>query len=225
MKRRVWTAPDVRLLRKLYADTLTDVLVARLNRPRHQIYAKAKRLGLGKSAAFFASAASGRLQKGSTVGLSGRYPKGHVPSNKGLRRPGWHRGRMKQTQFKKGERSGMAARHHMPIGATRLIEGYIALKVADVPNVHYTVNWKLLHVLNWERANGRPLPAGHCLWFRDGNRQNPDVENLELITRAELGRRSPLHKYPKPLKRAIQLRGALNRRINRMERDRGRQHS
>lgn len=71
--------------------------------------------------------------------------------------------------------------------------------------------------LNWERANG-PLPVGHCLWFKDRNRQNCELSNLELITRAEMGRRAPLHAWPKPLKRAIQARGALNRRINRMER-------
>lgn len=127
---------------------------------------------------------------------------------------------MRETQFKKGQST-----NRMPLGATRLFEGYVLLKVAEVPHVPYTVNWKLLHIINWERANGRPLPDGYCLRFLDRNRQNVDVANLELITRRENAKRNAMHRFPEPVKRAIRAKAALTRRINRMERERAEQHA
>lgn len=107
----------------------------------------------------------------------------------------------------------------MPIGATRLISGYVYIKVAAVPNMPYTANWLPLHVLVWERANGRPVPVGHCLVFRDRDRTNVALENLELITRAENLRRNYIHNLPRPLRHAIQLKAALTKQINRRSRN------
>lgn len=225
VKRRAWTAVDDAELRELYPHVQTVKLVPALRRTLTSLYGRAQLLGISKSPEYLASDDACRLRRGDNVGRPHRYPKGHVPANKGLRRPGWAPGRMAATQFKKGARSGTAAAHHQPIGATRLVEGYVMLKVADVPNVPHTVNWKLLHILNWERANGRPLPAAHCLWFKDRNRQNAEASNLELITRRENMLRNTVHRLPQPLKRAIRAKGALNRRINRMVKERAEQHA
>ena len=225
MNGKPWSVVDHAQLRELYPHIRTDALARILGRSVCSINGQVSKLGLHKTAEYLASPDACRLRREGGAGVAYRFPKGHVPANKGLRRPGWSAGRMAETQFKKGSRSGMAAAHHMPIGATRPFEGYLLLKVADVPNVPYTVNWKLLHVLNWERANGRPLPAGHCLVFRDRNRQNCEASNLELITRAENMRRNTLHRLPKPLRFAIYAKGALNRRINRMTRERAEQHA
>lgn len=209
-KRRPWTPTEKGLLLVLYPELPTKWIAEILRRPFYQVYQQAAKLGLHKSDAYNDSPFACRLRRGDNVGAPHRFPKGHVPSNKGLRRPGWHRGRMRETQFKKGQRRPDTGQ----IGDTRLMEGYVLVKVAMVSNVPYTVNWKLLHVLNWERDNGRELPAGHALAFRDGNRQNVDPANLELVSRAELMRRNSYHRYPKEIARLVQLRGALNRQIN-----------
>ena len=105
----------------------------------------------------------------------------------------------------------------MPIGSTRLVDGYVYRKVADVANVPYTVNWMPLHILEWERVNG-PLPAGHCLWFKDGDRLNVDVANLELHhPRREHGAQQR-PQLAEAARRAVQLLGALNRQIRRTTR-------
>lgn len=216
MNGRAWTAVDDAEFRELYPEVKTSTLARLLRRSIAALYGRAAVLGLAKSAEYLASPDSCRLRRGDNVGAAFRYPKGHVPANKGSRRPGWAPGRMAETQFRKGQ-----ANHNvMPIASTRLVDGYLYLKVAAVRYVPYTVNWLPLHILNWERANGRPLPAGHCLWFRDGNRLNVEASNLELITRAENMRRNTIHRLPKPLKRAITAKGALSRRINRMEKER-----
>jgi hypothetical protein len=115
---------------------------------------------------------------------------------------------MKETQFKKGERS----QNYMPLGSTRLIDGYVYRKVSDVPNVPYTVNWKPEHHLIWAKVHG-PIPRGHALKFRDGDRMNTRLDNLQLITRRELMRRNTIHNLPQPLKSTIHLLGQLNRHI------------
>ena len=121
---------------------------------------------------------------------------------------------MQETQFKRG----VPSRNVMAIGSTRLCDGYVYVKVAAVPNVPYTVNWLPLHILEWERVHG-PLPAGHCLWFKDGDRLHVDLDNLELHTRAENMARNSVHNLPAPLKATVRLLGALNRTIRRRSRD------
>jgi hypothetical protein len=106
----------------------------------------------------------------------------------------------------------------MPIGSTRLIDGYVYVKVADVRNVPWTVNWLLLHVLEWERAHG-PVPAGHCVSFKDGDRLHVDLSNLELLNRGDRMRRNSIHRLPAPLKQTIRVLGALTRHIRRRTRE------
>lgn len=45
-----------------------------------------------------------------------------------------------------------------------------------------------LHRMVWEEVNG-PLPADHVLTFKDGNRANVELENLELVPMSMMSRR------------------------------------
>lgn len=71
----------------------------------------------------------------------------------------------------------------------------------------------MVHVLLWEEYNGK-VPSNHAVVFKDGNKQNITIENLELVTRAELMRRNTIHRYPVELKQAIRLTNKLRRTIN-----------
>lgn len=204
-----WTPAEDELLRKLYPNTITKEIAASLRLAIYFVYNRAWNLGLEKSAEFMASLDAIEAERLRVSGATHRYPKGHVPANKGTRRPGWHRGRMKETQFKKGQQN----HNVMPVGSTRLCDGYLYRKVSDVRYVPYTVNWKLVHHEVWEQANG-PVPPKHAVIFKDGNRQNVALENLELITRRELRIRNSIHRiYPKELKSTIFAAGVLKRRI------------
>lgn len=216
--KRLWSAADDDRLRREYPDTPTVVLARALGRSLTATYSRARGLGLAKSVAYLASPHACRLRRGDHVGAGTRYPPGHEPANKGLRRPGWHRGRMRETQFKKGQRNGTAAAHHMPVGSTRLIDGYVYRKVSDVPNVPYTVNWKPAHVLLWTEVHG-PVPPGHALTFTNGEKTDVRLDNLALVSRRDLMRRNSVHNLPAPLVQTIQLLGALRRRIRKRERD------
>lgn len=145
--KRLWSVEDDATLTSRYPHEPTAALARELRRSVNAIYARADILGLNKSAAYLASPDACRLRRGDNVGAPTRFKKGQVPLNKGLRRPGWGPGRMKQTQFVKGARNGVAARRWMPVGSTRLVDGYVYRKVADTPSVPWTKNWTPDHVL------------------------------------------------------------------------------
>lgn len=211
--RRRWSAEEDALLRAHYPDTPTAELARRLGRSVTTTYQHANKLGLVKSAAYLASPAACRLRRGGDIGAAHRYPKGHVPANKGLRRPGWAPGQMASTQFVKGQ----AGWNWKPVGYERLIDGYRWTKVSDLRRVAWTVNWRPTHVLTWEAAHG-PVPAGHVVVFRSRDKSDVGIKNLELIAREDLMRRNSVHNLPAPLPQTIQLLGALNRKINRSAR-------
>lgn len=210
MNGRAWLPKDDALLRALYADTPTVRVAKRLGRTLPSTYNRARQLGLAKSKAYLASPAACRLRRGDHPGKAFQFPNGHVPANKGLRRPGFGPGRMKETQFKKGQ-SGWNWR---PVGAERLVDGYRYTKVSDHRRVPWTRNWRPTHVLLWENHRGR-IPPGHALAFVNRDRADIRLDNLELIPRRELMARNTVHNVPKPLAQTVQLLGALKRKINR----------
>jgi hypothetical protein len=216
-KRRPWTAAEVDQLTREYADTKTSALAMRWDRATSHVYAKAKALGLKKSARYLASPDACRLRRGDNVGAAYRYPPGHVPANKGLRRrPGWAPGRMAEGQFKKGHRP----QTWTPVGTeVRDGDGYLKRKVSDDRSRPSRFNWRYVHVLLWEAAHG-PVPPGYALKFIDNDHGNVALNNLCLVSRADLARLNVMwNRYPRALCEVIQLRGALNRKINRRIRD------
>lgn len=194
----VWSPQDEWIVRHLYATTPASQIGELVGRAPRNVAMKARKMGLRRD------------------GNAGCFVKGQEPPNKGMRRPGWAPGRMATTQFRKGERRGVAAELYQPIGTERVSkDGYLERKVND--GLPLQKRWRAVHLLEWEAVNG-PLPAGHAVAFRDGNKRNFDLANLELVSRAELMRRNSYHnRYPKEVARLIQLRGALNRKINRRE--------
>lgn len=205
-------------MRRRYPNEITFQLAADLRRPLCGIYRIARMLGLKKSAQFLASSESGRLTRLSQAGAPYRYGKGNVPVNKGLRRPGWSPGRMRETQFRKGNRPY----DWVPIGSYRVNgDGYLDRKLRDdgLPQNR----WACVHRLVWIEAHG-PIPPGHAVCFRAGRRTTrlelitPDA--LELLSRGELMLRNSYHfNYPKEIGELIQLRGAIVRQINRRGKD------
>jgi hypothetical protein len=206
--KRLWTRAEEAKLRARYPHEPTAKVARALRRTAPSVSQRARVLHLCKTAEYLASPAACRLRRGDQVGARTRFQKGHVPANKGLRRPGWSTGRMKETQFK----PGVPSWHYMPIGSTRLIDGYVYRKVSDVPNVPYAVNWKPEHRLVWKAA-GRRLRKGQALVFKNGDRTDIRLDNLERLTRRALMARNTVHNLPRPLAQAIHALGALKRQI------------
>ena len=106
-------------------------------------------------------------------GLDGRFQKGHIPDNKGVK--GVWDPRCEKTWFKPG---------HVPVNAAEVGEeryrpkdGYVWIKVGQ-PN-----RWRMKQLVVWEQTYGK-IPKGKCLIFLDGNTQNTDLSNLRLVDRS-----------------------------------------
>jgi hypothetical protein len=119
-------------------------------------------------------------------GRTGCFEKGHVPWTLGKKGIHCH----PTTEFKKG---------HIPantrsLGSERIDnkDGYIWVKIAE-PNPYTDAKtcFKQKHVVLWELTHG-PVPEGFVVIFKDSDRKNCVIENLELISRADLARLNQL---------------------------------
>lgn len=209
-----WSQHHIDIVRDYYPHVPTAVLAAVLGRSEGAVYQQARNLGVRKSEEYLASPLAGRTGHDTRGGRT-RFAKGHRPWNKG--RKGWQAGgRARETQFKPGQLNGRAAALHQPVGAERInADGYRARKIRD--DGPPKDRWKAVHVLLWESARG-PVPAGHAVVFRNGDKTDIRLANLELISRADLMRRNTRHRYPEDINRAIAAKAALTRRINKLER-------
>lgn len=215
MSRHSWTEAEVTALVARYPHEITRAIADDLGIPLDKVYKKAAHLGLEKSAAFRASDLSGRLQaaraKTDPRIVRTQFKKGQPPHNKGLRRPGWHRGRMRETQFKAGEKPHT----WQPVGTEVVRDGYVWVKVRDDRRPTYK-NWMSKHQHVWEQAHG-PVPTGDIVRFKDGNRANLALDNLECVSRAEHAATKGLHALPPEVVKIHQLRGAIARQINKRQ--------
>lgn len=76
-----------------------------------------------------------------------------------------------------------------PVGSERMgKDGYIMVKVREWPTVPQTKdNWRFKHWVEWERANGQPVPEGWTVFFADGDKRNFDPGNLVALPRKYIG--------------------------------------
>lgn len=204
---RLWTPEEDATVRQLYPDMTTAELAKRLDRTTRAVYERAEKLRVLKSQEFLASPAACRLR--GDVGAAYRFKPGQKSWNKGKTYKAG--GRSAETRFQPGIRPHT----WVPVGTVVETEdGYLKQKIRDdAPKGMTRKNWKFVHILVWEAANG-PLPEGHAVVFLDGNKKNCDLANLTCLSRGEIMRRNTIHRYPEELVSVMRLRGVLTRKIN-----------
>lgn len=208
--RKVWSDDEIALLKKRYPHERTENIARDLGISVDKIYAKAAWMGLSKTSEYLASPDACRLRRDNPNSVAHRFPKGHVPVNKGIKGisyPG-----MEATQFKKGQKPHT----WLPIGSERMSkEGYLQVKLRDTGVTRH--DFMPVHHLVWE-LHRSAIPEGHRITFIDGDKTLIVIENLEAVSIAEMMRRNSIHNLPEELKEVLQLKGALNRRITCHER-------
>lgn len=185
-----------------------------------QVNGRAHRLGLRKSAAYLASPTSGRWKTGDTTGESTRFQPGMTPWNKGLAGSTGHHPNTVRTQFKPGQLSGKAMHNYKPVGSLRLSkDGQLERKVRDDGPTQS--RWENVARLVWEAEHGQ-IPPKHVVRFLPGMATTEEhlitIEKLECIPMRENMRRNSRHtNYGPEVNRLMELRGAMTRRINNLE--------
>lgn len=208
-----WTEEELDVLRVQYPDRTADEIAGVIGRTRRSVHQKARQLGLKKSDLFYATMASGRLQRGTSRAT--QFKPGVAPWNKGKPGTTGTQEGCRATQFK----PGTIPQNYLPVGSLRTSkDGLLEIKVTDD---HPTParRWHSLHRYVWEQANG-PTPPGHIIVFKPGSRtadpEQVTLDRLECISRAENAKRNhPINVSPEFAKLS-QLKGAINRQLNRM---------
>lgn len=217
--RRHWTPAELAELRARYPHEPATAIARDMHRGPSGVYAAAHKLGLRKAPEVIAAMARDRAVQPGHGGAGHRWPKGHAPWNKGVPGSTGHHPNSRATQFQPGQYSGRAAELRQPLGTLRVnADGVLERKVTELPGASH-LRWKAVHTLVWVAAHG-PVPAGHLVVFRPGCKTADPaaitLDRLECISRAENMRRNTVHaKLPPAVARLVQLRGALQRQINR----------
>ncbi len=218
--RRKWTPAEDRKLARLYV-TLSAVECAQcLGRTVSAVQQRVNVIGLSKSPEWVAERARQRWAEGRHEGSrKAQFRKGQQAWNKGRPVSEWNPNAesCRATQFKKGEMRGAAQHNYVPVGTEKIRDGLLCRKVTDDPDLYSAARWQPVARIVWEAVNG-PIPAGHVVRFRKGMattvRDEITPDRIECVSRAENMRRNSYHNYPQPIPQLIQLRGALQRQIN-----------
>lgn len=192
--RKRWNKTESEELTKLYPTTLAKDLAKHFNCKVYQIYNRANKLGLHKDQEWLMSYYKENYKGHEHT----QFQKGIKAWNKGMK--GLQIGGV-ETQFKKGQ----TPHNTKPIGYRSFRDGYLVEKVEK--------GFEFVHVLLWKQHNGE-IPKGMFVVFKDKNKNNIHIDNLEIIIRVEHMRRNHIQNLPKELKEVIQLKKSLTRKIN-----------
>jgi len=214
-RRNFWTPEDIEILRQFYPSTRTEDLAQIMGVKATRLYNKALALGLKKSEAYMKAELKRQAERLKTICGATRFQPGHTAWNKGMK--GLDIGG-KETRFKKGG----TPHNTQPIGHERINrDGYLERKVQDTKPTRF--NFRAVHRIIWEEAHG-PIPKDHVVVFKNKDKLDVRLENLEMISMVENARRNGKARFPKEIRDVIQAKAVLTRRINRMEKERAEQN-
>lgn len=139
-----------------------------------------------------------------------QFKVGHVPFNKGRKITEWMNpntiDKFKAHTFCKG---------NQPVNTKS--DGVITIR-HDKRNVPYKFirisksNWVHYHRFVWEQIHGA-IPNDMLVVFKNGDTLNCEIENLQLMSKADNVRRNSIHNYPEEFKEVFKLMGKLKRKI------------
>ena len=172
----------------------------------YRVRNKAHNLGLKKSAAF--KSMTGKMSSNNPKTIASRFKKGNIPGNKGKKYVEYLSAeaieRCKVSQYKKGN----LPHNTKEIGYERIDkEGYILVKT------ELRGKLKLKHREVWKQHYGN-IPKGHNVQFKDGNRQNCNIENLYIIPRKEQFVQNSILNLPPEVRTAYRMIGNIKKEIN-----------
>jgi hypothetical protein len=173
--RRRWAKEELEVVKKLYPEVSAKTIAKKLTRTVSGIYQQACKMNVRPLTV------RGGFQKAMRSNPATEFKKSHQPWNKGMKGlPSV--GRMKETQFKKGQ----DPKNTLYDGAITIHtdwnghQDYLRYKWIRISKG----KWRMLHVVIWEHFYG-PVPPGHIVVFADGDQMNCRLDNLRCISRAQ----------------------------------------
>lgn len=223
MPRKFWTPEKLETLCNIYPHFSTHSVAKVLGCSKDAVCNQAYRMGLTKTAQYITQE---REQRGHhQASTRGRFKPGQAPWNKGQPGSTGHHPNTRATQFKAGRPASQAA-NYRAIGSHRICssDGNLYRKVTDDPSIPPVRRWVPVARLVWEAAHG-PIPPGHLIVFKDKRQRTTVLEEITLdklacISKADNARRNSYWaNYPPEVARLVQLKGAINRQVNRISKE------
>lgn len=205
--RKKLTDSEKKYLIENYPNTPTYKLAEKLKITVEQAYRFSYGLKLKKSEEFQNTPMSGRLRPGTNIGGNTRFKKGAIPHNKGKEMKPETYAKCARTMFKKGIKPHNT--HEIGTILKRKDKSFI-------PYYHIKIDegkWEMLHRLIWQLHNGE-IPEKMKITFIDGNSLNCSIENLEMVSCADLMRKNSHINIPKDILEVIKLKNKLIKKIN-----------
>ena len=133
---------------------------------------------------------------------STRFQKGSKAWNKGTNYIAG--GRSSTTQFKTGNKP-----HNTKYeGSERITkDGYTEVRLS-------CNNWVLKHRYIYETHNKIELETNQYVSFVDGNKQNFEIDNLQIVTRADMMLKNTIRQYPPELQEVIKVLNKVKKKVN-----------
>ena len=193
------------LIRTFYPKYGSTGLKGCLNRIRLQFGIERTARGLAQKARKLGAKYEGKIK--------GAFKKGSVPFNKGKKMSEETYAKVSKTFFKAG---------HEPHNTRK--DGDLSFRGSENSHGQYwyirvsKANWVLLHRYIFEQSRGMKLKKGDVVAFKDGDVQNLNPDNLELVSRQEnLARNNPRLHYPEEITQLIRLVNKLNKKIKKLK--------
>jgi len=202
-----FTESMLNTLKEKYPNTPTYLLAKELGIPINSVYNKALKNGLRKSEEYKNSPFSGRLRPGTNIGGNTRFKKGHSTHNKGKKMNPETYSKVSKTMFKKGNK---------PHNTKEIGRINLRRDKADIPYYFIKISdgiWQPLHRVIWQLHNG-DIPENMKITFIDGNSLNCQINNLQMVSYADLMRKNSHINIPKELLEVIKLKNKLIQKIN-----------
>jgi len=186
-----------------YATMSTKDIAQNIGLTISQVYNRAHYQNLKKSPEYMEAILKIEADKLRIYGAKSRFLNGHTPANKGQKMPAGLYEKVKATMFKKG-----SSPHNDMYDGHEVVtkDGYIKVRISKG-------NYQLKHRVVWEKHNGK-IPDGYIIVFKDKNKLNFDIQNLEMITVHENMIRNTIQRYPEEIKSTIKLISKLKKQIN-----------
>lgn len=197
--RKYWTKEEAEELQRLYPTTTGKDLALRFGCNVQQIYNRANKMGLHKDIDFLHQYYRENFKGHKAT----QFKKGMASWNKGQK--GLQIGGV-ETQFKKGR----LPHNTKPIGFRSYRDGYLVERVEK--------GFEFVHKLIWKQHHG-DIPPGMFVVFKDRNKNNICIENLEIIDRVENIRRNHIQNLPQELKEVVHIKKSITRKINQIEKN------
>lgn len=207
-KIKAWGAGEVQLLQSMYLTTPAVEIGKMIGRNANAVMAKAASLGIRKKH-------HSKTQTELRPWTANEDECIKSSLNKSVAQVAELLGRTKAAVYMRQLRLGIKrgkSRGHLPIGAETFKRGKLVRKIAKTGVQR--LDWKRVDIIKWEEKNG-PVPEGMMLVKKRGMPRT--VENLDLVSPADLPFTALRHKGSLELRKLLDLKAQFGQALKNIE--------